>query len=198
MQGCEHSVYGFVEIRTNRHVVFNAEEARQTEVDFFFDSSDRMAVVTMKGHDVKQSSDGDHTVLLQCVTHDVDFLAKMRQYTELARLAGTSMWLEDELTRSLLDYSVILSHPHGQVKSFSVGALLDYQKIPDNAGLMKRLFRQIKGKMPMRLRVTTYTAATCSGCTGAPIITGYGDGWKWWRLSHSTADLNAGLNMAFH
>lgn len=191
-------MYGFVEVRTNKHIVFNTDEARQTEVDFFYDTPNRMSVVTMKGHDVKQTSEGDHTVILQCVTHDVDFLAKMRRLTELASLAGATLWLEHDLTRSFLDYAVLLSHPHGSVKSFSVGQLIDYKKMPDNAGLAKRLFRHMKGKMPLSLRVSTYTAATCSGCTGAPVITGYGLGWKWWNISHCTADLNAGLNIAFH
>lgn len=188
-------MYGFIDICTNRHVVHNAVEAKHTEVEFFFDTQDRLTVVTLKGHEVKRVGHDEERVIVRCVTHDIDFVTKVHRLVEAAMTAGASIprSLKDA---SMTDFAIIVSHPHGASKAFSIGRLMEYKKIPEKVGILKRFLRQVAGKRSC-LRVTTYSTPTCPGCTGAPVITGYDDGWGWWSLSHSTADLNSGINMAF-
>ncbi|CAG5132575.1 unnamed protein product [Candidula unifasciata] len=195
LQGCVHSVYGFIDVLTNCHVVHDAKEARFTEVEFFFDAPDRFSVVTLKGHEVKRISRDEERVVVRCVTHDIDFLKKLYHLVETAKSLGLAI-PRSVKDSSMTDFAIIVSHPHGSVKGFSIGRLLEYRKTPEKTGMLKRFLRQAAGKRPC-LRVTTYTTPTCPGCTGAPVVTGYDDGWGWWSLSHSTADLNSGINMAF-
>ncbi|KAK3719806.1 hypothetical protein RRG08_040108 [Elysia crispata] len=198
LQSYKHSVYGFIEVHTNRHVLHDDSEAKNTEIDFFFDSPDnKMSVLTLSGHSIRVDPANEESVILRCVTHDVGFIRKIGRLVEKAREAGTAIprSIKD---CSMTDYAIIISHPHGSAKVVSVGRLLEYRKAPERHGsLMKRLLRHVSGKQRLRLRVTNYDTPTCSGCTGAPVITGYDDGWGWWAMGHSTADLNACINMAF-
>ncbi|GFR72334.1 hypothetical protein ElyMa_005702600 [Elysia marginata] len=198
LQSYKHSVYGFVEIHANRHVLFDDSEAKSAEVDFFYDSPDnKMSVLTLKGHSVKSDSSNEESVILRCVTHDVGFIHKMGRFLEKAHEAGAAI-PRSVKDCSMTDYAIVISHPHGSAKVVSFGRLIEYRKTPDRPGsALKRLLRHVSGKQRLRLRVTNYDTPTCSGCTGAPVITGYDDGWVWWAMGHSTADLNAGINMAF-
>ncbi|KAH9496003.1 hypothetical protein Btru_014865 [Bulinus truncatus] len=155
LSGTPHDVYGFIHIKTNRHVIFDTKEAQNAEVD--------------------------------CVTHDADFIPRIHRLAEEAKILGAAIprAVKD---CSMTDYAIIVSHPHGSSKTFSVGGLVDYHKAPDKKGFLGRFHK---------LRVSTYTAPTCPGCTGAPVVTGYDDGWAWWRMGHSTADHVAELQLAF-
>ncbi|CAL1546277.1 unnamed protein product, partial [Lymnaea stagnalis] len=77
LSGSNHSVYGFIPVRTNRHVVHDAKEAESTEVECFFDTPDRLGVVTLKGHDVQRDTENGECVIVRCVTHDLDFIKKV-------------------------------------------------------------------------------------------------------------------------
>ncbi|GFO25648.1 hypothetical protein PoB_005215300 [Plakobranchus ocellatus] len=194
LQSYKHSVFGFVDVHTNRHVLQDDTEARSAEVDFFFDSPEnKMSVLTLKGHSVRVDSSNEESIILRCVTHDVGFLRKMARLAEKAQEAGEAI-PRSVKDCSMTDYAIAVSHPHGSAKAISIGRLQQYRKAQECPGSLKKLLRQVTGK---RLRVTTYDTPTCHGCTGAPVITGYDDGWGWWEMGHSTADLNSGINMAF-
>ena len=197
-QSYKHSIYGFVEIHTNRHVLYDDMEAKSTEIDFFYDSPDnKMSILTLKGHSVRDDPSNEESVILRCVTHDVGFIRKISRLVEKAHEAGAAIprSIKD---CSMTDYAIVISHPHGSAKVVSIGRLIEYRKAPEKSGsALKRFMRHVSGKQRLRLRVTNYDTPTCSGCTGAPVITGYDDGWGWWEMGHSTADLNACINMAF-
>ncbi|KAK0064829.1 hypothetical protein Bpfe_005918 [Biomphalaria pfeifferi] len=197
LSGTDHYVYGFIDVWTNRHVVFDTKEAQSTEVEFFFDSPDRQGVVTLKGHDVRKDATGnDDMVLLRCLSHDTDFIPKIHRLVEEAKVLGAAIprSIKDS---SMTDYAIVVSHPHGTLKTFSVGELMEYHKIPDKAGFLSRFLREHSWKHSHRLRVSIYTTPTCPGCSGAPVVTGYDDGWSWWKMCHSTADLVSGMQLAF-
>ncbi|XP_012940343.1 uncharacterized protein LOC106012311 [Aplysia californica] len=165
-------------------------------MEFFYDTDNRLSVMTARGFEVKRDSSDEECIVVRCITHDVDFIHKIHRLAETALLLGSSI-PRSLKEQSMIDYAIIVSHPHGSPKTISIGQLLEYRKIPDRAGILKRVFRQMAGKQRLSLRVTTYSSATCPGCTGAPVITGYEDGWGWWAMTHTLADLNSGVNMAF-
>lgn len=189
-QGTSHSVYGFINVRTNRHVICDVNEARNTEVEFFFDTPDRLGIVTLTGHDVIPDADSEQCVTLQCVTHDTDFITKIHRLVEDAKILCAA--IPQSVKYAMTDFAIVVSHPHGTAKALSVGGLLEYQKISNKSSGFKWLM-----KKRFKLRVTTYITATCPGCTGAPIVTGYDDSIEWWSMAHSTADLATGVQMAF-
>ena len=192
-QAANHSAYGYIDIRTDRHLVFDTAEARHTEVEFFYDSGDRLTTATARGHDLRPADDTEAAIVVRCVTHDEDFLRKVHSLAKSALTRGEDI---PPVIRSqwMSEFAIIFSHPHGLPKQISIGPLLEFRKLPDKAGVVKRFFRQVAGRQ--KQRVTAYTAATCPGCTGAPLITG-SDAWAWWALTHNMADLNTGIGMAF-
>ncbi|RUS73506.1 hypothetical protein EGW08_018721 [Elysia chlorotica] len=148
----QHCVSGFFRIHTANHVVFDDAEARQTIVEFFYDDHrDVRHVIRARGVRVTRSDlDGDYCVL-DCVTHD----AKLGPALDAVRREWSSLWNEvkDKLYGS--DVSMVVSHPHGCSKQFSVGRCLS------------REWGQAAGGQGWYRY--TYDVPTCPGSSGAPV-----------------------------
>ena len=142
-------------VQTAQHVVYNTEEAKSTKVDLFYDddmciSDGRMQ--TVQGVEVEKSKpDIDFSYML-CVTHDEALGERIK--------AAWRCWWESRgnpLDLDCLDRlsscnigrypALIVSHPHGQPKKITIGAVKDADK-----------------------RFVKYTTATCRGSSGATVF----------------------------
>ena len=162
-----HQVLGPIEIMTAAHVIENQEEVTSTEVDFFLDDwEDKSSVLVAHGVRMHHwDKDVDivrreatsafftkvDTLLIYCVTHDLDFVKKYAERRKaLALLLQShmtdSLSTEDSDTedsdteqepcqgatggaaiesvnRSTSSFAVCVSHPHGSSKHISVGTV---------------------------------------------------------------------------
>ena len=148
----QHYVSGFFRIHTAKHVIFDDAEAQQTIVEFFYDDHrDVRHVIRARGVRVTRSDlDGDYCVL-DCVTHD----RRLGAALDAVRREWMGMWngVKDIIYGS--DVSMVVSHPHGCSKQFSIGRCLS-REWGEAAG----------GQGWYRY---TYDAPTCPGTSGAPV-----------------------------
>ena len=142
-----------VEIFTACHNVFDEKEAQRTEADLFYDS-ESSEVTTIRGYDVADNSVQDDVCILHCVNHDQKtayFLEDAVRRYELFRTIAR---------RSLMStLCVVISHPHGMPKKVTVGELV---------GNVKHDLEQSQ----LTNFMYTYTAETCKGSSGAPVLAG--------------------------
>lgn len=141
-----------VEIFTACHVVYDQVEAKRTEADFFYDSKDSV-VTTLYGHDVEDNSVQDDVCIVHCISHDLDLVRRLKDAMErYERLK----WDVRESSMSTLCF--VISHPHGESKKVTVGEIVGNAKYdPEESMLTEFMY--------------TYTADTCNGSSGAPILT---------------------------
>ena len=138
-------------VRTAAHVVYNSEEAKATQVDFFYDDERSMLegrTKTIWGLDVVDNDANRDMCCLRCVTHD-DELAK-----QLLSIPEVAMPLEFPNARStprLYTDCAIVSHPHGQPKKITFGKMVSID------------IDQVASKV-------TYTTHTCPGSSGSPVM----------------------------
>lgn len=147
-----HTVNGYLRVHTAMHVVFDDAEAKRTFVDFFYDiPNDRSTVVTARGVRVFKSDKLDDYCVIDCVTHDPDLCTTMADI----RQRWASEWVNVERHLYGKNCSVAISHPHGCSKQFSIGSFV------------RREFKKV-GEDQYWYRYA-YKAATCPGCSGAPV-----------------------------
>ncbi|GFR92192.1 hypothetical protein ElyMa_006194400 [Elysia marginata] len=145
-------VSGYFRIHTAKHVVFDDAEARQTTVEFFYDDHcDVRRVIRARGVRVARSDqEGDYCVM-DCVTHD----RNLGPALDAVRRRWTELWPQVKGVLYGTDVSMVVSHPHGCSKQFSIGRCLDREwgEVPGGQGWYRY----------------TYDAATCPGSSGAPV-----------------------------
>ncbi|GFR95672.1 hypothetical protein ElyMa_006278600 [Elysia marginata] len=145
-------------VMTAQHVVYNTEEAKTTQIDFFYDddsckSDGRMKSV--RGVEVTESSPDEDWCLVECVTCDEDLGERIEKL-------DWRYGLNDELTYQVLSPLgllssgdkdchpvLIVSHPHGQPKKITVGIV------------------KHKDRENRRL---DYNTPTCPGSSGAAVF----------------------------
>ena len=164
--------YYEVKVHTARHIMFDDEEAKHTEVEMYYEETlspedDNPTVYTMRGRAAADLNFKRDLSTVVCVTHEEKLMEELSTF----QAEKDQMWraLCDNLvekTESGYDGSdidndacVIVSHPHGQPKKISVGKLI---KDLDDAGIAG-LF-------------DTYDGDTCRGSSGAPVIVWRSDG----------------------
>ena len=140
-------VYEF-KVVTARHVVYNTEEAKSTQVDFFYDNENSEFNGEMKtayGYDVETVPEKDISIM-RCITHDKDLFDGLDMAASKVRYYGTKV-------ASPLQgpASVIVSHPHGRPKQVTVGEA------------------KLKG-MKFKDDLFSYATSTCPGSSGAPVM----------------------------
>ena len=110
-------------VATAQHVVYNTEEAKATQVDFFFDdeaSEFNGKMKTIYGNDVYITNKEKDICWLRCITHDK---ALYERLSSIPRPCAT--WAKERNT------SVIVSHPRGRPKQITVGEATrkDFQSV---------------------------------------------------------------------
>ena len=151
-QPTPHYVSGFFRIHTAKHVVFDDAEAQRTIIEFFYDDHrDTRHVVRARGYRVVRSDlDGDYCVM-DCVTHDPNLGVAL----DAVRCQWMGLWGEVKDRVYGEDFSLVISHPHGCSKQFSLGKCLnrEWGQTCDGQGWYRYM----------------YDAATCPGSSGAPV-----------------------------
>ncbi|GFS07435.1 hypothetical protein ElyMa_006569400 [Elysia marginata] len=144
-----------VTVATSCHAVFNTEEAKKTGVDFFYEDEDSPKsgkMRTLWGHEVEYADPPDDKCLFGCITHDEEFAVLL----ENLRKERVDLW-EDILNVAPFDMEhsqcIAISHPHGLQKHITVGQQIEIVQRP-------------AGSQPYY----TYTADTCPGSTGGPVL----------------------------
>ena len=169
-------------IRTAHSFVYNTEEARSTKVDLFYDDDScrldgRMTSVT--GLNVAAIYPDRDICDMMCVTHDEDLGERIKsawtcwsnELDEQQDLSGINLLTAYDGGR---DPVLIVSHPHGGPKKITLGEGRDVES-----------------------HRVEYNAATCQGCSGAPVFRYYPgrDGWRldgWFPAVHSMSSTQLG------
>ena len=193
---CEHGTtpsYTWYEIRvrTARHVVYNSEEARATQVTLFYDEEESCTngnSKTIWGVKTQEIHDGGDFCFLTCATHDrqvVELLEVVEaplQYA-FAKFQGNPI-LRRKLNTSSKKLCIIVSHPHGQPKKVTVG----WERSREKADTRRPQFHYI------------YDTDTCRGSSGAFVfqidtdLSVYLPPSLVWGAIHTTGGLEGGLN----
>ena len=108
-------------VETNRHIVFDDEEAANTTVEFFFDRPDRRSVYSFKVTGVLHDASlaGGNRSFLVCKTSDHSFVSSLREKRrELERLVEN---FPVTVRPALSKHMFMVHHPHGCAKVFSFG-----------------------------------------------------------------------------
>lgn len=173
-------------IETNRHIVFDDSEAVETHVEFFFDRPDRKSVITLKAsrvlHDV--SLDESNRSILVCMTSDHDFVHSLR--TKREELDQLVERFPSAVREALQQHVFLIHHPHGgeKVCSFGKSVVRKYvlEKIlptsdqqnasscPPSKLTKIADIKQMPTDVSSTRKMLLYTADTCPGSSGAPVI----------------------------
>ncbi|KAH9504918.1 hypothetical protein Btru_061054 [Bulinus truncatus] len=160
-------------IQTNRHLVFDDEEAVSTTVEFCIDEK---AVRCFKVASVLTSDIvGDYRCTLVCRTSDHSFVREVQQ------IKRETLALADQLptkTKKAMTKKVfMIEHPHGGAKVLSYGdsVLVKYQLLKDQKSQVTDLLRinnsnQGGVSADCARKMLLYAADTCQGSSGAPVI----------------------------
>ena len=171
-----------VKVQTACHVVFNTEEATATEVNLFYNDDSQKGMKTLWGLEVSRKNPEEDWCELVCATHDADLARYLQTLAEnVDQLVGIFSREEKDSER---DLCVVVSHPHGQPKMVTVGKRLEWLK-SYNSGISRFS--------------STYSADTCPGSSGAPVIVPSQNFspsthlWSW-VLPHSAGTVQRGIN----
>ena len=151
-----HNVYGYIRVLTNKHVVYNEDEALATQGEFWdeevrgsaYSASSRRILVKCVGLDFCQE-DND-TAHLKCVTHDPWLCHDLKQ--EMSQLRQRYNKIPMDTWERAKNLCVTVSHPHGMRKMITIG-------------------RHIRlAETSSRSHAHYHTCATCPGSSGAPVL----------------------------
>ena len=157
---CEHSLsphqtFYKLEVITARHVIYNSEEAKATQVSFFYDdeaSSTDGRMKTAWGNTVTDISDEGDRCILQCLTHDETLVRQLKhinaQYKHLVFKFEGQVGASPNMRWKNL--CLVVAHPHGQPKKVTLGEM----KSCTSAGRLHQ-------------KQFTYSTDTCPGSSGA-------------------------------
>ncbi|GFR88001.1 hypothetical protein ElyMa_000759900 [Elysia marginata] len=168
-------------VQTAQHVVFTTEEAKTTQIDFFYDDDSCKSDGRMKsawGVEVKWSEPDKDFCYMECVTCNED-LGVMIEKFDSCWLNGGELDRQDLSQLGLLPSggegcvpALTVSHPHGQPKIITVGVETHRDKETDRVG---------------------YNTPTCPGSSGAKVFAC--DRLWWLLLVHSKTVKNHKLNV---
>ncbi|XP_012940386.1 uncharacterized protein LOC106012324, partial [Aplysia californica] len=123
----DHLVTATFVVFTAAHVVYDADEAVVTSVEFFYDDDkDRSEVVTAQAVQLGYADEGADTTCLKCICHDLALFHKMK---------SRRMYGKDVKWSMSVPIAVLISHPHGCSKQISVGDLVDRKELDPVQGL---------------------------------------------------------------
>ncbi|XP_005110030.2 uncharacterized protein LOC101858138 isoform X1 [Aplysia californica] len=196
---------GFV-LRTACHMIYDDAEARRTVAKFNFDSYDRSSVKTFEGVQLIQRDEKADLSDLLVVTHDTEFAEKLRMVIQLfsRQLHTMNVNLAGKIEPPYL--VTIVSHPHGLSKHITMGftkmsiggdtSAADISRDTHTQESSSTSSRNDPGggsqsyvtDVPTKLFIKSsrvYTADTCPGCSGAPVLIITGQGVRCWPLTHA-------------
>ncbi|GFR59151.1 hypothetical protein ElyMa_003495400 [Elysia marginata] len=156
-----------VDICTACHVIYDTDEAKCTKVNFFYDDENSKGI-TLQGAEVISRSPQSDWCKFRCAVHDEDLVKQLQGLLSVQQ----ELWITKPPPSVLGKSCIVVSHPHGMPKCVTFGAVKHVKRIENSALSF------------------TYTAATCSGSSGAPVLVIHDDigpGLDWSTWCHWTA-----------
>lgn len=153
-----HRTWFTVWVFTACHVVYNVEEARASQVDFFYDDEQAWLggkVKTVWAFDMTFQDPVRDVCILACATHDAELAQRLDQLCPFLNVSRQPCFMtpdlkiKDESDRAR--HCVIVSHPHGCPKQVTLGEITGVE----NTGSWE---------------VLGYSANTCPGSSGAAVL----------------------------
>ena len=161
-----HSVSGIFKVMTAAHAVYNDEEARNTTIEFFFDSDEDMStVVRARGLRVSSFDCERNRSVLECFTHDLQLWKTLQHFRD--KKIRIQRNLKIASPRADSEMVVLVSHPHGLSKRISIGGLVAIEKLDHTSQV---------GGASLAECLLTYTTATCPGAGGGAVTVYRPDG----------------------
>ncbi|GFS26892.1 hypothetical protein ElyMa_005229800 [Elysia marginata] len=151
-----HNVYGYIRVITNKHVVYDEDEAMATQGEFWdeevrgiaYSAPSRRVAVQCVGLDFSQEDkDAAH---LKCVTHDHWLCEDLKR--EISELRERYSRIPLEVWEGAKDLCVTVSHPHGMLKMITIGRHISVKETST------------------RSHAHYHTCSTCPGSSGAPML----------------------------
>ncbi|XP_005092603.1 dentin sialophosphoprotein [Aplysia californica] len=178
----KHYFYGGLNIRTNRHVIFDKSEADNAYVKFFFNTPDGKGVV----HGHVGSIIGVNTCQDHIILHVMSHKKSLFHYAETClknarssynQMVCSTIKTQETLAPKLLQsWVAVISHPHGLAKHISIGHVC-------------------QEKVEARRVIKYYNAATCPGSSGGLVITPTLLKLQWPGAVHSLYDKHTRFNV---
>ncbi|KAK3782630.1 hypothetical protein RRG08_015205 [Elysia crispata] len=182
--GDSHKAYGGITVYTNEHVISEKEEGVNCKIIFFYDRDgaeckenfhlkEDPSGRTMDGTNsslfslsgecilawgmcVKQVRENKDLVALETIFHDSRLFNIIQ--TSFTQLQSAWVKMPKELKKELMEHVIVISHPHGRPKVVSVDKLICLEEATEGE---------------KATRETRYSAATCKGSSGAPVVSGH-------------------------
>ena len=160
-------IWWAVDLVTACHVLYDSEEAKATEVNFFFDelnSFEQGKVKTIQGAQVLNRSPESDWCKFRCAIHDRDLAVQLKGLLQPSH----ELWLVKPSSSVQDKLCVIISHPHAMHKMVTLGKI----KKMNLYGKDHRF---------------SYSTDTCSGSSGGPVIVlqdNIGPGLEWSTWAH--------------
>uniref|UniRef100_A0A0B7BEI6 Uncharacterized protein n=1 Tax=Arion vulgaris TaxID=1028688 RepID=A0A0B7BEI6_9EUPU len=170
--------WAVIEICTAIHVVYDEIEGEHTTCRFFYDKNDTAIgglPTVFRATRVVKDVNGSDKCTMTFITHNIDFgnmlKNKLRLYKTLHTEVGekyNSRKQDSQIEDTEDDHklTIIVSHPHGCSKQISIGYYVSRHEMKNNDVYV----------------VYTYTTATCTGSSGAPVYVL--SRWWWWGCDH--------------
>ncbi|GFO11611.1 hypothetical protein PoB_003811600 [Plakobranchus ocellatus] len=158
-----------------KHVVYNDDEVKATEVQIFYEDKKSRKEKTMKSIYASSLNLGitrDDSMILECITHDESLVSELQVCLERMR----SLLIKKNRTdRDYRDFypeipsvdrknnlCIMVSHPHGQPKMITVGKRKEiYYSQPSNVEYRRQATIQT---------AIHYDTESCPGSSGAPVF----------------------------
>ncbi|KAH9504926.1 hypothetical protein Btru_061081 [Bulinus truncatus] len=172
----ERSLRGIVYIETSSQLVMDSSEARSCIVEFSTEAAKFFRKVHLQCESVQHiSSSGEVKTYLKCTTEDTDFVFKLNMLQEQIRSLSDSLplYVKDRLT----NMAIVLGYFHGELAmSFSNSSIIRRKLVKEviegrERHQLKNIITCPKDEDYDTVQLLLFTAVTCPGCLGAPIIT---------------------------
>uniref|UniRef100_A0A2C9LGL0 Uncharacterized protein n=1 Tax=Biomphalaria glabrata TaxID=6526 RepID=A0A2C9LGL0_BIOGL len=148
--GTPKSVWAKISVSTSKALVYDGFEAEDVQCRLFYDNLNPAEL--LEGFRVENDNIATDFCSLTCYTCNIALIEKLKEHLEEFNETNNKIQsLQTTLTR-LNGFVFIVSHPHGEEKKISFGKIVHKNEI---VGVGTRL---------------VYTAPTCPGSSGAPVI----------------------------
>ncbi|KAK6964557.1 hypothetical protein BgiMline_031794 [Biomphalaria glabrata] len=152
--GKPNSKFAKISISTSKALVYNDFEAAGVICLLFYDSSFQMDSHNKRldGFYVEQDKITTDFCSLACYTCNIPLFERLKKYLNRFNQANEAIQSQKTAIKRLNSFVFIVSHPHGEYKKISYG----------------KIVRKYEIRGPGTSLV--YTAPTCPGSSGAPVI----------------------------
>ncbi|XP_055863108.1 uncharacterized protein LOC129922177 [Biomphalaria glabrata] len=205
-----------LKIFTNKHVLYDEDELNRTEVDFFYDSKDKVGLVKEYATQLFYTKPSSDKTFFKVTIHDEELLHRLEQ---IDNDKSAAFWnLPSQVLRKMSAFAIVISHPHGMPKKISIGHVIrvSEENLTDEtianakeAALLERTwfeshseedylkFMAGLGRLNLPVYKIWYDTPTCKGSSGSPVIFGgrkCKDTWGPYMALHSACDIDSKLN----